>query len=430
MEEVVVPWLFLRFGLYNDRPREGVWISNDGIRITGKGARGAPFGSSRVILLFLAQRAAELGPVVRGSLRDICTMFGMNWRKSRSTLENHLRRVIESDYEEVEPSCPCCQDSCHRGQRLDFIERAYYCSTSGNFEITLHPGFVEEIQRSPRSPLARVREFILEQQFAALDLHIWYRWAEHIGLTDVDPFGEDGPYRLLSIACAGPKQRSDLRARHKIVARIDPDTPFQLVGRGAIRRILWVKAAIRGITGKLALIASAGLRALSRLTPRQRQRLPKVAQKRPRRSRKPWHVASQNPLSQWIERQDIAARPRSRREFTRSPSSSSERISGRGAGRLAELSRPNAIANATRRPESPDRFVSSHVASIRQEVALLREKLDALTRRREGSGARENRRTGRETGQTKRSKGRARSDSGRASRRPLERGPPDGASTA
>lgn len=239
MGYIRVPWLLFLCGFGHNQP-DDEWMAKSGVRLRAVGKHGTPFGRARLVLLMLAEKAAEAGRSIRLSIEEIRETFGLAWRPKN--LEQHIKRVIDCLYERVDQQCACTDDRCHprRVGLVDFIASGSYCAKDKTFHIELQDAFVEDARQSAACSVDVIKALIREEQFAAFDLYCWYRWRLfRKEYEPVDPFGPHGPFGLFPIAKAGTKARSDLRKLHRIVKRVWPECPFRVMGEGKERQIVY-----------------------------------------------------------------------------------------------------------------------------------------------------------------------------------------------
>ena len=236
MKHIQIPRFVLLCGLGFKQPENGIWCAKSGLRLTGIGDHGAPFGRARAVLLYLARKGAGSGRVIRGTLDEIRTMFGVqgDWRVDN--LDRHFQRVVDCAYQHI--------DDGRRGRRrvrtLDVIRRVDYRLDSKTFEIELGDELMPDNRDSFECPLHLIRALVQAGQFQALDLLLWYHWKlSRKDRSRADPFGPDGPFGLAAIAELPSKQRERLDTAHAEVVAVWPDCPFRVVGRGCRTAIVY-----------------------------------------------------------------------------------------------------------------------------------------------------------------------------------------------
>ena len=235
MEYVRVPRLLLDLGMSpRRRPKEDEWIARSGIKLTGDGRYGAPFGRTRVILLYLAAKAAEIGAVIDGHIDEITDMFQLGWKYN--TLQEHFIRLIRCAFSRIggmDTARSCCERHVPGMERIALIETAHYCKHTRRFRIVCSQWFVEQAREAILCQLDTVRTIISAERFAVLDLYVWYQWRlARKEYSTVDAFGPDGPYHLLSIPGPTGKSHQSLVQWHQGVLQYWPDCPFRVVGNG------------------------------------------------------------------------------------------------------------------------------------------------------------------------------------------------------
>ena len=241
MGHIVVPHLFFSLGLSHSQPKQGVWRSKSGIRLRAIGTHGPPFGRARAILLYLTQKSAESGRVVRGSLDDVRATFGPAWQMSN--LAGHLHRVIDCSYARAHSSRPCCRSRCEVARPLDVIRQAHYCRQTHTFELELGDELFPTKETSFRCPVehtAWIQTLIRNDRFQTLDLALWYHWK--LARNDraaVDAFGPKGPFGLMPIAKNGSRQRCQLHTLHDHVVALWPSCPYRIAGTGGERKVVF-----------------------------------------------------------------------------------------------------------------------------------------------------------------------------------------------
>ena len=235
MESVRVPQSLLDLAMSPRRqPRNNVWITGSGVIVTGDGRYGVPFGRTRVILLFLAAKAAEMGSVIDGRLDEIADMFQLGWR--HETLQMHFMRCIRCNVSRVDtmdPANACCEQHLFGTERVDLFETAHYCEQTRRFRVVCSQWFVEQARDAILCPLDTVRTIIWAERFAVLDLYAWYQWklaGKDYGT--VNAFGPAGPCHFLSIPGPTGKRHQTLIEWHRGVVKYWPECPFRVVGNG------------------------------------------------------------------------------------------------------------------------------------------------------------------------------------------------------
>jgi len=230
MRQLLVPRFLLLCGLTHRRPRDRLWRSKAGLQLTGFGPHGFPFGRARVILLYLANKAAQSGRWVFGTLGDIRAMFRVDW--SLDNLEQHLLRTIECLYTQVDVTCERCAPCRWPRGTLDVIRWAHYCETDCSFELELGDELIPNARNSFTCPMEPAATLIRERHLQALDLYLWYHWMLSRHDLDppyqIDPFGPEGPFGLAPIAIEGPRQRQAMREIHRAVLGVWHSCPFRL----------------------------------------------------------------------------------------------------------------------------------------------------------------------------------------------------------
>ena len=239
MGHIRVPRLILLCGFEYDRPGEVVWCAKSRVRLTAYAGHGVPFGRSRAILLFLAQKAAISGRFVRGSLYEIRDTFNPKWRIEN--LEKHMLRVINCVYERIEPHCSHVGHKCDRRRELDVFRQKSYCSRSKTFKFEIGDDLLANEHNSFPCSWKRVARLVGSEQYQCLDVFLFYR-NKHArkDRTPVDPLGPEGPFGLAPIAKDPGIRRQLVNKHHSTIVGLWPGCPYRLVARNG--RLLIVYA--------------------------------------------------------------------------------------------------------------------------------------------------------------------------------------------
>lgn len=221
-----VPRFLLSCSFDHHRPKRNVWRSKSGIRIASRKKYGVPYGRARAILLCLVQMAAVSGRRIRGSLRDIRDILGVDW--SLDILEKHLQRIIHSRYDRV-LACSCSMPNCNRAEMLEVIKARHYCARTRTFDFEIGGELLGSEGKGIPCRKDVVMALIQAEQFQALDLYIWCEW--RIASADrsaIDPFGPDGPFGVAPFVADVDRQRSRLDEVYRTLIRFWPECPFQV----------------------------------------------------------------------------------------------------------------------------------------------------------------------------------------------------------
>ncbi len=225
MQTIVVPRVYMYWGMSHRAPKRCEWHARSGLRLKGHHGHGIPFHRARAVLLYLGDKVLEQGRAVTGTLAEIVDLFDIGWPVAN--LEKHFLSVVYGKYECSEGLCVCRPMPCTRIHRV--AHDARYCHQNQAFRLLISLGFYRSVLRGVRCPLEPVAALIRRNQFAALDLLVWYSWRlKRTELDTVDALGAAGPFQLITTAAKGYRQRKELIRIHRIITDVWPNCPFQV----------------------------------------------------------------------------------------------------------------------------------------------------------------------------------------------------------
>ncbi len=194
-----------------------VW-SGRGVRVLA--SRGVPHGYDRLVYLWAATMAHELGESFSFLPGQIPKMFGLKW--SRDEVLQRLQRVWGAHLEAAEVGEECCR--LMRRTTIESLE-----ADGRRCRIRLGSAFVDSRLIPVRGSV--VAGCVARRKLGALDLYLWQVGARRPACIEV--FGEDGLLCRLSSKARDPrKARQQLRCWQSIIVELWPECPNHLSDDG------------------------------------------------------------------------------------------------------------------------------------------------------------------------------------------------------
>jgi hypothetical protein len=183
-----------------------------------------PYRYDRVLVLYLAIKAARHGATFRGDLHEITEMFDVRWRQH--TILRRLRRVVYCWYERPDNS------GIELCNRIGLVQR-FHVERDESFSVILTSEFMREIEDAAPISLPIVRR--LAERPGALDLYLWQALRIHRGeAATVALFGPDGPLAVLPSATDRSRARQDICDRNATIRQLWPECPYRVSADGTM----------------------------------------------------------------------------------------------------------------------------------------------------------------------------------------------------